>query len=162
MVHGHNGEAARDGDGAAPALVNEAHAVGVTTERVGLAKQRRQKRAVFVPLGHHPGRMAVVDFFEVHGDIAGRRHDAWMLLICLMRSGRDFVWLYEHADQIALLNSLVCALPTLAACQSAWSTTISMPRCAASCAPATTKSAWSRAAGASACGTRRRCRRRRR
>jgi transposase len=91
------------------ALVGEGHAVGITTVRVWLAEHKRQKREVFVPLQHHPGQMAEVDFFEVQVDIAGRRQKAWMLLVRLMHSGRDFVWLYEHADQVALLDGHVRA-----------------------------------------------------
>jgi len=91
------------------ALVLEGHAVGLTTVRVWLAEQKRSKREVFVPLQHHPGQMAEVDFFEVQVDIAGRRQKAWMLLIRLMYSGRDFVWLYDRADQVALLDGHVRA-----------------------------------------------------
>jgi transposase len=91
------------------ALLEQGHTVGITTVRVWLAEQKRQKREVFIPLQHHPGQMAEVDFFEIQVDIAGRRQKAWMLLIRLMHSGRDFVWLYEHADQVALLDGHVRA-----------------------------------------------------
>ncbi len=91
------------------ALVEEGFAVGVTTVRGWLAEHKRAEREVFVPLQHPPGQMAEVDFFEVQLDIAGERRKAAMLLIRLMYSGRDFVWLYEQADQVALLDGHVRA-----------------------------------------------------
>lgn len=91
------------------ALLAEGFAVGVTTVRKWLAEHKRKQREVFVPLLHLPGQMAEVDFFEVQLDIAGERRKAAMLLIRLMYSSRDFVWLYEQADQVALLDGHVRA-----------------------------------------------------
>ncbi len=91
------------------ALRGEGFEIGVTTVRVWLAEQKRQKREVFVPLQHYAGQMAEVDFFEVTVDIAGVRQQAWMLLVRLMHSGRDFTWLYEHCDQVSLLDGHVRA-----------------------------------------------------
>jgi len=91
------------------ALRSEGFEVGETTVRVWLREQKRQRQEVFVPLQHYAGQMAEVDFFEVVADIAGERQKAWMLVIRLMHSGRDFVWLYEHADQVSLLDGHVRA-----------------------------------------------------
>jgi transposase len=91
------------------ALLAEDFAVGQTTVRSWLAEYKRQRMEVFVPLQHYAGQMAEVDFFEVVADIAGVRQKAWMLVIRLMHSGRDFVWLYEHADQVSLLDGHVRA-----------------------------------------------------
>ena len=90
-------------------LREEGFVVGVTTVRAWLAEQNRCKQEVFVPLPHHPGDAAQVDFFEVQLDIAGVRQKAWMLLIHLMHSGRDFAWLYEHGDQVSFLDGHVRA-----------------------------------------------------
>jgi hypothetical protein len=53
---------------------------------------------------HHGGQLAEVDFFEVTVDMAGERRKVWMLVIRLMDSGRDFAWLYDRCDRIALLG----------------------------------------------------------
>lgn len=83
--------------------------VGLTTVRVWLAERRRVKQEVFVPLEHYPGDEAQVDFFEVTVDIGGVRGKAWMLLIRMMHSGRDFAWLYRHCDQVSFIDGHVRA-----------------------------------------------------
>lgn len=63
------------------------------------ARSRRQER------GSCSGyELAQVDFFEVLLDIANERRKAWMFLMRLMHSGRDFAWLYDRQDQIGFLD----------------------------------------------------------
>ena len=71
-------------------LVAEGHAVGVTVVKGAVAEWKRQRREVFVPLTYRPGDLAEVDFFEVLVDIDGTRRKAWLFLMRLMYSGRDF------------------------------------------------------------------------
>jgi transposase len=66
-----------------------------------------------------PGDLAEVDFFEVLVDLDGTRRKAWLFLIRLMYSGRDFAWVYERQDQISFLDGHVrafahCGVPTRA------------------------------------------------
>ena len=42
-------------------------------------------------------------------EIAGERRKAWLSVMRLMYSGRDFVWLYEWADQVSFLDGHVRA-----------------------------------------------------
>src|SRR4029453_4125377 len=44
------------------------------------------------PLTYRPGDLAEVDFFEVLVDVAGERRKAWLFLLRLMSSARDFGW----------------------------------------------------------------------
>jgi transposase len=90
-------------------LVAEGHAVGVTVVKAAVAEWRRQRREVFVPLTYRPGDLAEVDFFEVFIDIDGIRRKAWLFLMRLMYSGRDFAWIYERQDQISFLDGHVRA-----------------------------------------------------
>jgi transposase len=64
----------------------------------------RQRREVFVPLTYRPGDLAEVDFFEVLVDVDGAPRKAWLFLMRLMYSGRDFAWMYERQDQISFLD----------------------------------------------------------
>lgn len=66
-----------------------------------MAEWKRQRREVFVPLTYRPGDPAEVDFFEVLIDVDGTRRKAWLFLMRLMYSGRDFAWIYERQDQIS-------------------------------------------------------------
>lgn len=91
------------------ALLEEQFDVGITTVRVWLAEEKRKKAEVFVPLPHFEGDEGQVDFFEVTVDIDGVRGKAWMLVIRLMQSGRDFGWLYRHCDQVSFLDGHVRA-----------------------------------------------------
>jgi hypothetical protein len=77
-------------------LLGEGLAVGVTLVKEYVAEWKRQRREVFVPLVYHPGDLAEVDFFEVLVDVGGKRQKAWMLLVRLMHSRRDFAWLYPR------------------------------------------------------------------
>jgi transposase len=91
-------------------LVGEGHQVGVTLVKAAVAEWKRQRREVFVPLMYRPGDLAEVDFFEVLVDIDGTRRKAWLFLMRLMYSGRDFAWIYERQDQISFLDGHVRAL----------------------------------------------------
>ena len=62
-----------------------------------VAEWKRRRREVFVPLVYHPGDLAEVDFFEVLVDMAGARRKAWMLVVRLMHSGRDYARIYPTA-----------------------------------------------------------------
>ena len=90
-------------------VVAEGHRVGVTVVRAAVAEWKRQRREVFVPLTYRPGDLAEVDFFEVLVDIDGTRRKAWLFLMRLMYSGRDFAWIYERQDQISFLDGHVRA-----------------------------------------------------
>lgn len=90
-------------------LLAEGHRVGVTLVRERVAEWKRQRREVFVPLVYHPGDLAEVDFFEVLVDVAGVRRKAWMLVVRLMHSGRDYARIYERQDQVCFLDGHVRA-----------------------------------------------------
>ena len=90
-------------------LRGERLTVGVTLIREYVAEWKRQRREVFVPLVYHPGDLGEVDFFEVLVDVAGKRQKAWMFLMRLMHSGRDFAWLYPRQDQVCFLDGHVRA-----------------------------------------------------
>lgn len=94
-------------------LVGEGHRVGVTLVRQAVAEWKRQRREVLVPLTYRPGDLAEVDFFEVFVDVAGVRRKAWLFLLRLMYSGRDFAWIYERQDQISFLDGHVRAFAHL-------------------------------------------------
>ena len=90
-------------------LVAEGRRVGVTVVKAAVAEWKRQRREVFVPLTYRPGDLAEVDFFEVLVDVDGVRRKAWLFLMRLMYSGRDFAWIYERQDQISFLDGHVRA-----------------------------------------------------
>jgi transposase len=90
-------------------LVAEGHRVGVTVVKEAVAEWRRQRREVFVPLTYRPGDLAEADFFEVLVDVAGERRKAWLFLLRLMYSGRDFAWIYPRQDQVSFLDGHVRA-----------------------------------------------------
>ena len=90
-------------------LTAEGSTLGVTTVRTAVAEWKRQRREVFVPLTYRPGDLAEVDFFEVLIDVDGTRRKAWLFLMRLMYSGRDFAWIYERQDQISFLDGHVRA-----------------------------------------------------
>jgi transposase len=90
-------------------LVAEGTHVGVTLVKEAVAEWKRQRREVFVPLTYRPGELAEVDFFEVLVDIDGTRRKAWLFLMRLMYSGRDFAWIYERQDQVSFLDGHVRA-----------------------------------------------------
>ena len=90
-------------------LREEGYEVGSTTVRCYLAERRRKRQEVYVPLIWRPGDAAQVDFFEVTVEVAGERQKAWLFVVHLMYSGRDFAWLYERCNQIAFLDGHVRA-----------------------------------------------------
>jgi transposase len=83
------------------------HQVGVTLVKEAVAEWKRQRREVFVPLTNRPGDLAEVDFFEVLVDVDGTRRKAWLFLMRLMYSGRDFAWIYERQEQVSFLEGHV-------------------------------------------------------
>ena len=94
-------------------LRGEGHQVGVTLVKEAVAEWKRQRREVFVPLTYRPGDLAEVDFFEIFVEIEGRRRKAWLFLMRLMYSGRDFAWIYERQDQVSFLDGHVRAFAHL-------------------------------------------------
>lgn len=90
-------------------LIGDGHRVGVTLVKEAVAEWKRQRREVFVPLTYRPGDLAEVDFFEVLVDVDGARRKAWLFLMRLMYSGRDFAWIYERQDQVSFLDGHVRA-----------------------------------------------------
>ena len=90
-------------------LVSKGCKVGITTVREIFKERRRREVEVFIPLVHRPGDEVQVDFFEVTVDVAGERRKAWMFLMRLMFSKRDFAWLYDGCTQLAFLDGHVRA-----------------------------------------------------
>ena len=90
-------------------LLEEGLKVGVTLVRETVAEWKRRRREVFVPLVYHPGDLAEVDFFEVLVDVGGHRRKAWMLVVRLMHSGRDYARIYSRQDQVCFLDGHVRA-----------------------------------------------------
>jgi transposase len=90
-------------------LIGEGHQVGASLVKAAVAEWKRQRREVFVPLTYRPGDLAEVDFFEVLVDLDGTRQKAWLFLMRLMYSGRDFAWIYERQDQVSFLDGHVRA-----------------------------------------------------
>jgi transposase len=94
-------------------LMADGYTVGVTSVKAAVAEWKRQRREVFVPLTYRPGDLAEVDFFEILVDQAGERRKAWLFLLRLMYSGRDFGWIYERQDQVSFLDGHVRAFAHL-------------------------------------------------
>jgi transposase len=90
-------------------LRREGHRVGRTLVQEYVRERRRQSEEVYVPLVHRAGDEAQVDFFDVTVEMAGERRKAWLFVMRLMYSGRDFAWLYEWADQVSFLDGHVRA-----------------------------------------------------
>jgi transposase len=90
-------------------LRGEGHEVGYSLVKDQVREWKRTQREVFVPLQYSPGDLAQVDFFEVLVDIDGERRKAWMFVMRLMHSGRDFAWLYPRQDQVCFLDGHVRA-----------------------------------------------------
>jgi transposase len=80
-------------------LLSEAgHTASARTVRRLVAEFRNAEREVTVPLVYAPGDVAQVDFFEVWVELAGVRQKAWLFLMRLMHSGRDFGMLCAKQD----------------------------------------------------------------
>ena len=90
-------------------LVAEGFEVGTTLVKEYVREWRRKQREVFVPLEYPPGDSGQVDFFEVFVDVADERRKAWMFVLRLMHSKRDFTWLYPRQDQVCFLDGHVRA-----------------------------------------------------
>jgi transposase len=90
-------------------LIGEGHRVGASLVKAAVVEWKRQRREVFVPLTYRPGDLAEVDFFEVLVDVDGTRRKAWLFLMRLMYSGRDFARIYERQDQVSFLDGHVRA-----------------------------------------------------
>jgi transposase len=94
-------------------LASEGLTVGITTVKEAVVEWKRRRREVFVPLIYPAGDLAEVDFFEVLIDLSGKREKAWMFVMRLMHSGRDFAWLYLRQDQTSFLDGHVRAFEHL-------------------------------------------------
>jgi transposase len=90
-------------------LAKMGHVASRTTVQSAWAEYQRRQQEVFIPLIHRPGDEAQVDFFEVVACVDGRDRKAWMLLIRLVYSGLDYVNLYDHCDQVSLMDGHVKA-----------------------------------------------------
>ena len=88
-------------------LVAEGHRVVHRRPRRGGRVEAAAPRGVRPPT-YRPGDLAEVDFFEVLIDVAGVRRKAWLFLLRLMYSGRDFGWIYERQDQVSS-STAMCA-----------------------------------------------------
>ncbi len=71
-------------------LRDDGHDVSGRTVRRLVASFRSAEREVTVPLVYGPGELAQVDFFEVWVEVESVRQKAWLFLMRLMHSGRDF------------------------------------------------------------------------
>lgn len=83
--------------------------VGYSIVKELMAERRRAAAEVFIPLLYPPGDLAEVDFFEVEVDIDGVRTTAFLFLMRLMSSSRDFCWVYPRQDQVCFLDGHVRA-----------------------------------------------------
>src|SRR2546427_9772808 len=90
-------------------LLAESHVVSDRVVREMVAEWKRRREEVFVPLVYKPGDLGEVDFFEVLVDVGAERRKAWMFVLRLMYSGRDFAWLYPRQDQVSFLDGHVRA-----------------------------------------------------
>jgi transposase len=91
-------------------LLREAgHTASARTVRRLVAEFRNAEREVTVPLVYEPGEVAQVDFFEVWVVLAGARQKAWLFLMRLMHSGREFAMLCERQDTTWFLAAHVAA-----------------------------------------------------
>jgi transposase len=96
-----------------PTLQKHLENIGFTASRTTVqsawSEYQRRQQEVFIPLIHRPGDEAQVDFFEVVVCVNGCDRKAWMLLIRLVYSGLDYVNLYDHCDQVSLMDGHVKA-----------------------------------------------------
>jgi transposase len=86
-------------------LSSEGFSISERSVRRYLRQQKLQSAEVFIPLSYHAGELAEVDFFEVVVEESGTQRKAWKFLMRLMYSGADFVWLYDHCDQLSFLDA---------------------------------------------------------
>ena len=91
-------------------LLQEAgHQASERTVRRLVARLRDAEREITVPLVYAPGEVAQVDFFEVWVDLLGVRQKAWLFVMRLMHSGRDFAMLCAQQDTTWFLAAHVAA-----------------------------------------------------
>jgi len=90
-------------------LRDRGHEVSDRTVRRIVEGLRRAEREVTVPLVYRPGELAQVDFFEVLVDVANLRQKAWMFVMRLLYSKRDFVMLCARQDTTWFLAAHVAA-----------------------------------------------------
>jgi transposase len=90
-------------------LHDRGHQVSDRTVRRIVEQLRRAEREVTVPLVYRPGELAQVDFFEVHIDVANLRQKAWMFVMRMLYSKRDFVMLCARQDTTWFLAAHVAA-----------------------------------------------------
>ena len=83
--------------------------VGYTLIKQLVRQERRAAKEVYVPLAYRPGDLGEVDFFEVVVDVDGVRTTAWLFLMRMMFSSRDFCWIYPRQDQVCFLDGHVRA-----------------------------------------------------
>lgn len=81
----------------------------VRSVRREMREVRRRRSEVFIPLQYPPGDLAEVDFFEITVVIDGEEIKAWMFVMRLMHSGRDFAWVYRWQDQACFIDGHVRA-----------------------------------------------------
>jgi transposase len=67
------------------------------------------EREVTIPLVYAAGDLAQVDFFEIWVEVGGVREKAWLFLMRLMHSGRDFVKVCAKQDATWFLAAHVAA-----------------------------------------------------
>ncbi len=84
------------------------HASGRTIRRA-MREYRRRTMEAHIPLEYWPGDLAEVDFFEVVVVEDGVEKKAWMFVMRLMFSGRDFARLYRWQDQACFFDGHVRA-----------------------------------------------------
>ena len=87
--------------------------VGYTLVKELMAERRRAAAEVYVPLTYRPGELAEVDFFEVEVEVDGEQETAYLFVMRLMSSGRDFVRLYPRQDGVCFLDGHVRAFAHL-------------------------------------------------
>lgn len=90
-------------------LRERGHEVSDRTVRRIVEHLRSTQREVTVPLVHPPGELAQVDFFEVFVEVCGVRLKAWMFLMRLLHSGRDFAMLCARQDTTWFLAAHIAA-----------------------------------------------------
>lgn len=83
--------------------------VGYTLIKQLVRADRRAAKEVYVPLTYKPGDLGEVDFFEVEVDVDGVRTTAWLFVMRMMFSSRDFTWVYPRQDQVCFLDGHVRA-----------------------------------------------------
>jgi len=90
-------------------LLTEGVKVSRETISLYLRELKRDTLETYIPLIHYAGDEAQVDFFEVTVDENGTRRKAWMFLMHLAYSKKDYVCLSEKCDQVAFLSAHVKA-----------------------------------------------------